>query len=250
MEFEYELEYKNGRRISKLLHEMTPLEASIHQYEEQVKKYYSKRNAIKTTLTDQQRKELKKEVREFLKKERANLKTIATVQGRLEEYRAQGMMVKSSDEKFARSTMNAMISEDHHPTDELEENMRAEGCAKPSHKHTAHHIVPGKGKLPVLTSQTRLHIHMQGIRINDPANGVYLVHVNADVPDYGYCMPESKGHLCYHTHDYERWISLKITQLENIDEIKTQLQIIGRLIQDNEPKVAIPKIGKRQGMNK
>lgn len=118
--------------------------------------------------------------------------------------------------------------------------MRAEGQIKPSHKHTAHHIVPGKGKLEMVTAQTRIHLHLHGIRINDPANGVYLIHNDADTPHWS--MPNSRGHRKYHTHEYERWVSQKVRTQTNIDYIKTQLQLIGRILQDNEPKNAIPAI--------
>ena len=40
-----ELEYKNGVRLTKLYHEMSPLEVAIHNYEEMAKKHYSDKNA-------------------------------------------------------------------------------------------------------------------------------------------------------------------------------------------------------------
>ena len=236
-------EYRNGARISKLVHEMSPLEAAINQYEEMAKKHYSKANDKSSSLTDQERKAKLKEALAYLKRERARLKTIASVQGKLDEYREAGMRAVNDDEFGRRSAMSMMRSEKHHPTKVLENYMRAEGQTKPSNKHTAHHIVPGKGKLKVLTAQTRIHLHLHGIRINDPANGVYLVHDDSDTPHWS--MPKSKGHLTYHTHDYERWVSQKLTPHTNIDIIKTQLQIIGRLLQDNEPKNAIPVIKKK-----
>jgi hypothetical protein len=234
------LEYRHGVRISKLVHEMSPLEAAIHQYEEMAKKHYSKASDKKTTLTDKERKAKLKEALSFLELERGRLNTIADVQGQLDQYREAGMQAVNGVEIAQRSAMSMMRSEKHHPTKVLEEFMRAEGQTKPSIKHTAHHIVPGRGKLRVLTAQTRIHLHLHGIRINDPANGVYLVHDDADTPHWS--MPKSKGHLRYHTHDYERWVSQKITPHTNMDFIKTQLQIIGRLLQDNEPKNAIPTI--------
>ncbi len=233
-----DLEYRNGFRISKLVHEMSPLEAAINQYEEMAKKHYSKASDKNTTLTDQQRKTKLKESLVFLKHERERLSTIADVQGQLDQYREAGMRAVNGDELSQRSAMSMMRDESHHPTKILEDFMRAEGQIKPSNKHTAHHIVPGKGKLRALTAQTRIHLHLHGIRINDPANGVYLVNDDTDTPHWS--MPNSKGHLRYHTHDYERWVSRKITPHTNIDIIKTQLQIIGRLLQNNEPKNAIP----------
>ena len=121
--------------------------------------------------------------------------------------------------------------------------MRAEGMPKPSSQHTAHHIEPGKGKLEMLIARTRLHLHLYGIRINDPANGIYLIQKDEDTPHWS--MPNSRGHLKYHTHTYEQWIAQKLKPLKNIDVLKTQLQIIGRILQDNEPKNVISVVKKR-----
>lgn len=231
------LEYRNGVRLTMLVHEMDPLEAAIHNYEKMAKEHFSLENAEKTTYTEAQRKEKLEESLKFLQLERIKLKTIASVQAQLQVYREQGLQAKTS-----RASLGGLEAEDHHPTEDLEKYMRAEGQVKPSQYHTAHHIVPGKGKLKVLTSQTRTHLHINGIRINDPANGVYLLHKDEYTTPPHWSMPNSRGHLKYHTYDYERWVSQKITPLWNIDQIKTTLQLIGRLLQDNEPKSAISAI--------
>ena len=140
------LEYRHGVRISKLVHEMSPLEAAIHQYEEMAKKHYSKASDKKTTLTDKERKAKLKEALSFLELERGRLNTIADVQGQLDQYREAGMQAVNGVEIAQRSAMSMMRSEKHHPTKVLEEFMRAEGQTKPSIKHTAHHIVPGRGE--------------------------------------------------------------------------------------------------------
>ena len=49
-------------------------------------------------------------------------------------------------------------------------------------------------------------------------------------------MPNSRGHLTYHTIAYEGWVLNRIQGRRNIDMIKTELQVIGKLLQDNEPK--------------
>jgi len=51
--------------------------------------------------------------------------------------------------------------------------MRAVPVPKPSANHTAHHIVPGKGKTKGAV-RARIRLHLYGIRINDPGNGVWL----------------------------------------------------------------------------
>ena len=227
-----ELEYQNGVRITQLLHEMSPLEAAINQYEELAKKHYSKSNAENTTVTEKERKKELDESLAFLKLERDRLDTIADIQGQLEDYRKGAKNI----------SITTLSKEKHHPTKVLEKYMRAEGSVKPTSRHTAHHIVPGTGKLKKITARTRVHLHKYGIRINDPSNGVYLLSVDSDAPHWS--MPNSRGHKKYHTEDYERWVSQKIRPLTNIDFIKTQLQIIGRILQDNEPKVAIPTMSK------
>lgn len=229
------LEYQNGVRITKLHHEMTTLEVAIARYEELAKNHYAKENLVNTTLTEEERKKELKESLSFLKLERDKLDAISDVQAQIEELQDY--------RNNAKSISNTVLSkEKHHPTKVLEKYMLLEGAVKPSSKHTAHHIVPGKGKLKRVTARTRLHLHKNGIRINDPANGVYLVSIHKDTPHWS--MPNSWGHKRYHTEDYERWISQKIRPLQNVDFIKTQLQIIGRILQDNEPKVAIPAMKK------
>lgn len=231
------LEYQNGVRVSLLVHEQSLFERMLDRYTEQAKKHYAKTK--KTNLTKEERdKELKNSLA-FLAHERRHLNTIAGVQAELDAYRKTGNSVNQGTKSERSASLAYLMAENHHPTEVLEKYMRAEGIPKPSSKHTAHHIVPGQGKLPAITNRIRVHIHMHGIRINDPANGVYLLHKDEDTPHWS--MPKSRGHLKYHTHDYERWIAQKIGALNNIDLIKTQLQIIGRILQYNEPKNVIPK---------
>ena len=228
------LEYQNGVRITKLVHEMTPLEVAINRYEELAKKHYAKAG---TGLETERKAELDESLK-HLDLERERLGAISDVQAGLEKYREAGLKVKSGNRTESINALTMMTAEKHHPTAILEKYMRAEGKPKLSSKHTAHHIVPGKGLLEQLTGRTRLHLHKHGIRINDPANGVYLVAVDRDTPHWS--MPNSRGHKKYHTKDYERWVFQKVTSQDNIDFIKTQLQVIGRILQDNEPKAAIP----------
>jgi hypothetical protein len=86
-------------------------------------------------------------------------------------------------------------------------------------------------------TRARIHMHVNGIRINDPANGVYLLTKDKYTPHWS--MPNSRGHLKYHTSEYEKWVSNKVRGVKGMDYIKTQLQVIGRLLQQNEPKTAI-----------
>ena len=229
------LEYQNGVRITPHLHEQTPFERMLDRYTDMAESYYATEN--NTGLTQEQRTAELKKAKGHLERERGYLRVMADVEGQLAAYRAKGVEATQGSGRQRMEAISMMNAEEHHPTDNLEKFMRAEGVPKPSPEHTAHHIVPGKGKLPVVNNQTRMHLHIHGIRINDPANGVYLVCKDADTPHWS--MPASRGHLTYHTHEYERWVSQKVTLLRNMDAIKTQLQIIGRILQDNEPKQAI-----------
>jgi len=240
------IEYKNGRRVTKFTYELSPLDAAIAAFEENVKKQETlvEENHDETTIDQFPDRKKEKEVAlAFLKNERRHLKTMASVHARLEIYRRTGERVDSKSRRTSDKALQTMKKEEHHPTEQLEEFMRAEGVAKPSTLHTAHHVVPGKGKLVELTAGTRLHIHLNGIRINDPANGVYLLHKDEYTPHWS--MPKSRGHLKYHTHEYEQFLNGRITMLTGKDTIKKNLQVIGRLLQQHEPKTAIPMIKRR-----
>ena len=235
------LEYLNGVRITKLLHEMSPLEAAINNYETLAEKHINrfqkmakKHYAKDTTLTEDERKAELEASLKHLELERAKLAAISDVQGQLANYRASAMVAVRGSAREKDTATRRLANELHHPTDILEKYMIAEGAPKPSAKHTAHHVVPGKGKDEVTTGRTRLHLHRHGIGINDPANGVYLIHKDEDTPHWS--MPKSRGHLTYHTIAYEGCISGKLRALTHVDSIKTQLQIIGRILQHNEPK--------------
>ena len=225
------IEYKHGVRITQMYHELDPLEAAIRRYEEKAEKHFDALKA-KGKLTKQQQ-EAKDEALAFLNKERRTLDAIASVQGQLAEYRERGLDATRGEDKDQVKAVQRMANEKHHPTSVLEEYMRAEYVPKPSPDHTAHHIVPGKGRLLQVNARTRAHLHAFGIRINDPANGVYLLTKDSSSPHWS--MPESRGHLKYHTNEYERWVSGKVMRQLDIDRIKSQLQEIGRFLQENEP---------------
>lgn len=236
------LEYQNGVRVTKLVHEMSPLEAAIQRDENMAKQHFSDNNK-KSNLTKADREIEQRESLAFLAHERRQLETISEVQALLAAYREKGLAAKTGTDKERDRALNIMEDEKRHPTELLEKLMRAEGVPKPSSKHTAHHILPGSGRWrKVLVARARSHMHTHGIRINEPANGVYLLHKDENTPHWS--MPQSKGHLKYHTAEYEMWVSQKIRQLQHMDVIKTQLQVIGRLLQHNEPKVAIENMKK------
>lgn len=241
-----ELEYRNGVRLTDLAHEQSPLDAAMNNYERMARKHISqygemakKHYAEDKTLTEKQREEGLEASLRFLALERDRLTAIASVQAQLEAYREGGMAATKGSAAQKRQALTMLSNEKHHPTEVLEKYMRAEGVPKPSSKHTAHHIVPGKGKIKK-NLLTRVHLHRYGVRINDPANGVYLLHKDEYAPHWS--MPKSRGHLTYHTEAYETWVHNRVMNQRHIDFLKTELQVIGRILQDNEPKDAIPKM--------
>jgi len=240
-----QLEYKNGVRITKFAHERDAFEAALDEHERRAREFYVMDSQSSVEVD---RKKALAESRAFLAMERAKLSTISSTQARLREYRAQGMLAhKDNSDMWSRAdALDVMAAEDHHPTKVLEQNMAAEGVPKPSSQPTAHHICPGKGKLLDTTREARDHLHIHGIRINDPANGVYLIHKDKDTPHWD--ISASRGHRKYHTHDYEELLWKRLAPLHHIDQIKTELQIIGRIIQHNEPKMAFSNMNTRQAI--
>lgn len=210
------------------------LETAISNYEQLAKQHYDN-EANTPNLTQAERQAELKESLAHLENERAKLATIMDVQLKLEKYREEGAKVTDPElDTIDRDRLvDLMESEAHHPTALLEKQMFAAGVAKPSPKHSAHHIVSGRGRLPEFTLVARSHIHQFGIRINDPLNGVYLVSIDKNTPHWS--MPDSRGHQKYHTHFYEEWVHDRITRCFSVVKVKETLQVIGRILQNNPP---------------
>lgn len=235
-------EYSNGVRITKHYHEMDPLEAAISRYEDMARRHYSLENSTLEMPKEKREAKLAESLR-YLQMERMHLETINSVRTQLAIYQAKGNEVFSTQKGEAAAVLNMMNAEDHHPTAVLEKHMRAENVPKPTKYHTAHHILPGKGQYEQMAiSRARLKMHLQGVRINDPVNGVYLVSKDKNTPHWS--MPKSRGHLKYHTADYEKYVSMKVASLNDKAVLKTQLQLIGKILQQNEPKTAISNIAR------
>lgn len=231
------MEYKHGSRQTLLLHEMSPLEAAIEEYAKKAKAHYRKLDNLAKTSDPENRKALEKELSTALKHlehERRLAEVKVDVQTELENYRQEGK-ARLTGSRREMATGHAMLAKDkHHPTEQLERFLRADGRPKPSPAHTAHHIVPGKGKTRA-ANRARLHIHLFAIRINDPDNGTWLVRNKKDVPHWS--MPKSLSHLQYHTYNYETWIyeSLRVSQTEVA--VRQRLRLLGRMLQEgNQPK--------------
>lgn len=216
------IEYVNGRRVSKLAHELSPLEVAIERYCEKAKTYFQQERCLDQGSTQIEREKKLTAALKHLEHERRLAETIVGVQAQLEAYRAFGRGQAGSS---GRATLGA---EAHHPTAVLGRFLQADGRPKPSAEHAAHHIVPGKGKTKV-AALARLHIHRFGVRINDPDNGIWLVRKKSDTPHWS--MPGSKSHSAIHTHNYETWIynAIRITRSEL--DARKKLNVLGRMLE-------------------
>lgn len=121
-----------------------------------------------------------------------------------------------------------MEIEKHHPTKLLANYMRAAGRPKPSPKHTAHHIVPGKGRT-ISTYRARIALHALGIGINDPDNGVWMIRYKKSKGHSS--MPNAKRHLEIHTNNYEGWILRHIVLVETETQAREKLKSLRLILQ-------------------
>ena len=230
------MHHLHGVRLDPLYHEMDEYERIIHQFKKKAKNFHdynlkkAKKNGGETE--EERTKRLAERKAEFLhlKHEAAFAKTRAQVQARiikLQNYRNHGL------------THNQMLGEEYHPTDELEEMLRADGRPKPSYKHTAHHIVPGKGKTE-LAASARIELHLHNIRINDPDNGVWMIRLKEDKGHWS--MKKANSHLEIHTHNYERWILTKLELADDEGEARGALFNIRNRLQNGTqpPEVTMP----------
>ncbi|MGF1725252.1 AHH domain-containing protein [Photobacterium nomapromontoriensis] len=118
------------------------------------------------------------------------------IQTSLTEYR------ESNKEK----SPNELKKEPHHPTTVLSRNLTAIGEPKPSTIHDPHHIVMGTGRFRKMQMMlARLNLHVFGIGINDPINGVWLPRTKADKGHWA--SPLAPAHKEIHRYNYETWIT-------------------------------------------
>ncbi|WP_074903808.1 AHH domain-containing protein [Microbulbifer thermotolerans] len=159
---------------------------------------------------------------DHLRNERRKIAVFAQIQSGLENYQAWGR-------KQAEEDPLELLNEKHHPTKVLAQNMIADGRPKPSNRHSPHHIVQGKGRHP-RTTDTRLNLHLYGIRINDPDNGVWLPRTKFDKGHWS--MPDAPAHSEIHTFNYETWINFLIGPIEGELAIRSALIRIRSLLRD------------------
>ncbi|TQV87366.1 AHH domain-containing protein [Aliikangiella coralliicola] len=215
-------EFVNGVRVKQHYAEMTPLDRAIDAYTKQAERYFDARNRLENAPEDvrEKRKKEFESIKAGLEAQRMNAFTMADLQSQLDQYR----------DNVRKADINTLENEKHHPTEMLERFMRAAGVPKPDDNCTAHHIVPGKGRLRV-NYFTRVHLHINYIGINDPDNGVYLPEKKRYTPHWH--MPDSLGHKEYHTEGYERFINRRLVLMRTESTIRMELNLIGKMLQDN-----------------
>jgi hypothetical protein len=229
-----EIEYSQGNRTTLLVHEMSPLEAAIAGFEKKANSYYKKKAKIPGE-TEENRLKREKDLSSaliHLKNERKRISILAQIQFRLQEYQNWGRDQAESD-PFS------LVEEPHHPVQVLARNMRADGHPQPSTRHTPHHTVLGKGKHPQ-TVDTRLNLHLYGIRINDPDNGVWMPRTKKDKGHWS--MPNAPAHSEIHTFNYETWVNSVVGHLEGEVAIRGALLRVRSLLRDGkQPKKVTDK---------
>lgn len=233
------MEYEHGIRVTALPHELTPLENAIDGFRHKAQSYYDEkaRHAHTKYESDEVRQAREKELATafaHLEIERRFAEVKAEIQVRLEEYRNKGRSTPKETFGEAAKREKLLAKEKHHPTDVLARYMRAVGRPQPSSKHTAHHIVPGKGKT-VQATRARIRLHFFGVRINDPDNGVWMIRYKRDKGHWS--MPTTNSHLEIHTHNYEGWINRSLQLASSEWGLRMKLNDIRLLLKTgNQPK--------------
>lgn len=208
------------------------LDQALDNYDTRLTLYYRKLNDLECSAPDvrEYRQIEVTEAKRFLDNQRVNAVVLSSIQAKLDAYREAGKELVSGKQQSKRSGLKQLLEERHHPTRLLGKHMHADGKPKPSPQHAAHHIIPGRGK----TSHTylaRTHMHINGIRINDPDNGVWLPMHKKHTPHWS--MPTARSHLEYHTREYEYKVSRRVVNKLNESLIRKELQLIGVLLQQN-----------------
>ena len=123
-----------------------------------------------------------------------------------------------------------MLSEVYHPTRDLADNLFAVGEARPGGLFDAHHIIPGKGRWQQNEMlAARLNLHLHGIGINDPVNGVYLPKSMKYVPHWRF--PKALPHANIHTFAYEQMVNDALTPARSADAVRNTLLRIRAILE-------------------
>lgn len=208
------------------------LDIALDNYDIQASRYYKQLSELEKAPKDvrEERKKALEKTKRYLESQRMTSEAMASVQAKLDAYREEGRQLVSKRGEKGIEGRRVLQGERHHPTYKLGRYMMADGKPKPSPEHAAHHIVPGKGRTPE-SYLARTHMHIRGIRINDPDNGVWLPRSKKFTPHWS--MPQAPAHLQCHTNEYEYKVSQRIRGRLAEGQIRTELRLIGKLLQQN-----------------
>lgn len=171
----------------------TALELAIYNFELKAKRFHDENN--KNNKNSELLKKLTKD-HEHLQKEKARIESVSIAQTALDAYRKAN----------SKSSRELLLEEEHHPTNNLAKFLYAVGEPKPTVEHEAHHIISGKGRYnPQAILRARLNLHMAGIGINDPHNGIWLINFNKNKA-HDWATKDAPPHRKIHRYNYETWI--------------------------------------------
>lgn len=233
------MDHDHGKRTKPLTFELSPLEAAIDRFGNQAYMFHKNKRilaeAINETHSERHARENKaRQEYTHFEHERRLAISITDVQLQLELYQEKNRASQGEAAKQTKSRNSQMKNEKHHPTTLLANYMRADGRPKPSPKHTAHHIVPGKGRTKS-TFRARIRLHSLGIGINDPDNGAWMVRYKENKGHWS--MPEAKAHLEIHTNNYESWVERHIKLVSTEGSARTKLEYLRLILQSGtQPK--------------
>ena len=225
------------------MHELSPLDAAIHNFERLAKQYHRKCKAPSgQNETPEQRKQREDELKKaltHLQQEKRLASVMVAVQSKLQEYRTEYHSNNAKSRKDEARYLQAMKDERYHPTYALAIFLRADGRPQPSPLHVAHHIIPGLGKTD-FAARARLNLHMFDIRINDPINGMWLVRRRRDKGHWS--TPDAVSHSQIHTYNYERWIFFNTLSSQSEQAFRASLLRVRLLLESGKQpaKVTMP----------
>lgn len=171
----------------------SPLAMAIYNFELKAKKYHDEANKQNPDA-----EKLKKLVKDYdhLQAEKKRIESVSIAQIALKEYRE----LNSSSAQFE------LAEEQHHPTNILARFLFSVGEPKPTKEHEAHHIISGKGRYnQQAILRARLNLHMAGIGINDPHNGIWLINFVKN-KSHDWATKDAPPHRKIHRYNYESWI--------------------------------------------
>ena len=214
----------------------------IELFQQSAKDYHTKLNSpLSDGETQKKREDTLAASRRALTLQQTEVVAAASIAYQLAAYQAENRGHAKESEKEENDRLARMENELHHPTDKLQCYMLAAGKIAPDQNCSPHHIVQGVGKRikNKLTGeytqtteaiQARLILHLAGIGINDPDNGVWLPASLDHVPHW--FMPKALPHRNIHTYEYEEFVLRGLKGRTNENQVRAALSVIASQLTD------------------